>query len=151
MSTLKYAVCQQFKECLTSMRNYNPTFIKGTANTRTSAFKEHACTEMHKRAMTLYKKQQPSNICEYAPMAKALLTLSMDELTRARLKQKFDIAYLIAKIFKKMKHLCDLEERHEVDIGGSYRNDHACATFVKFIALDLQQRIFQMLSSLVFR
>ena len=38
-----------------------------------------------------------------------------------------------------MKHLCDLEERHGVDIGGSYRNDYAYATFVKFIALDLQQ------------
>ena len=61
----------------------------------------------------------------------------MDELTRARLKQKFDIAYLIAKekmSFKKMKLLCDLEERHE-------------ATFVKFIALDLQQQLKKDISS----
>lgn len=98
---------------------------------------------MHKHVMTLYKKQHFSNICEYAPIAKALLIQSMDKLTRASLKRKFDIAYLIAKekmSIKKIKLLCDLEEQHEVDIGGSYRNDHAYAMFVKFIALDLQQQ-----------
>ena len=92
---------------------------------------------MHKCAMALYKKQHSSNICEYAPIAKALLIPSMDELTRARLKQKFDIAYLIAKekmSFKKMKLLCELEERHEVEV-------IEMTTFVKFIALDLQQQL----------
>ena len=34
-----------------------------------------------------------------------------------------------------------------VDIGGSYKNDHACATFVKFIALDLQQQLKKDISS----
>ena len=53
-------------------------------------------------------------------------------------------------LFKKMKLLCDLEERHGVDIGGSYRNDHACATFVKFIALDLQQQLKKDISSVNF-
>ena len=79
------------------MRNYNPTFVEGTANTQTLAFKEHACTDMHKCAMALHKKQHSSNVCEYAPIAKALLMPLMDELTRARLKWKFDISYLIAK------------------------------------------------------
>ena len=49
-----------------------------------------------------------------------------------------------------MKLLCDLEERHGVDIGGSYRNDHACAMFVKFIALDLQQQLKKDISSAMF-
>ena len=34
-----------------------------------------------------------------------------------------------------------------MDIGGSYRNDRACATFVKFIALDLQQQLKKDISS----
>ena len=97
VSTLKCSVCKQFKDRLISMRNYNPAFVEGTANTRTSAFKEHACTEMHKRSMALYKQQHSSNVCEYAPIAKALMMPSMDDLTRARLKRKFDISYLIAK------------------------------------------------------
>ena len=48
VSTLKCSVCKQFKDCLISMQNYNPGFVEGTANTRMSAFKKHACTEMHK-------------------------------------------------------------------------------------------------------
>jgi len=46
------------------MRNYNPAYIDGTANTRASSFKEHASTEMHKHAMILYKKQHLSNVCD---------------------------------------------------------------------------------------
>ena len=60
MSKLKCSVCKQFKDRLISMHNYNPTFVEGTANTRTSAFKEHGCTKMHTCAMTLYKKHTPA-------------------------------------------------------------------------------------------
>ena len=144
VSKLKCSICGQFQERLISMRNYNSAFVEGTTNTHASSFKEHASTEMHKRAMILYKKEHSSNVCDYAPIARALLLPSMDELTSARLKRKFEIAYLIAKekmSFKKMKTLCDLEERHGVDIGGSYRNDHACATFVEFIGADLRHQL----------
>ena len=140
VSKLKCSVCGQFQEQLISMRNYNPAFVNGTVNTRASSFKEHAGTEMHKHVMILYKKQHSSNVCDYAPVA--LLIPSMDELTRTRMKRKFEIAYLITKEkmpFKKMKSLCDLEEQHSVDIRGSYRNGHACATFVEFIGTDLRQ------------
>jgi len=61
---------------------------------------------MHKHAMVLFKRQHSTNVC--SNIAKALLLPSMDESTRARLKQKFEIAYLIAKEkmpFKKMKSL----------------------------------------------
>ena len=61
---LKCSICAQFQEWLVSMRNYNPAYIDGTANTRASSFKEHASTEMHKHAMILYKKQHLSNVCD---------------------------------------------------------------------------------------
>ena len=91
-------------------------------NTRTSAFKEHAETEIHKRAMrmALYRKQHSTNSCDYGPVAKCLLLSSMDEVTRVKLKRKFEISYLIAKgnmAFKKMKPLCNIKEKHGVDIG----------------------------------
>ena len=110
VSKLKCSICDQFEERLISMWNYNSAFVEGTTNTHASSFKEHASTEMHKRAMILYKKEHSTNVCDYAPIARALLLPSMDELTRARLKRKFEIAYLIAKEkmpFKKMKTLCD--------------------------------------------
>ena len=40
------------------------------------------------------------------------------------MKKKFDIAYLVAReklAFRKMGALCDLEQRHGVDLGEGYR------------------------------
>ena len=112
--SLKCAVCSQFKEKLISMRNYCPAFIEGTTNVRTTAFKEHAATDMHAHSMVLFKKQHARDITEYSPIAAALLHLqTMDETTQARMKRKFDIAYMIAKenmSFTKMKAVCALEE-----------------------------------------
>ena len=68
----------------------------------------------------------------------------MDERSKQRTKWKFDISYVIAKeklAFTKMKALCSLEEGHGVDLGPGYRNDHACCTFIKYIACDLQQKL----------
>ena len=105
--SLKCAVHSQFKEKLSSMRNYRPAFIEGTTNVRTTAFKEHAATDMHAHSMVLFKKQHARDITEYSSIAAALLHLrTMDETTQARMKRKFDIAYMIAKenmSFTKMK------------------------------------------------
>ena len=51
---------------------------------------------------------------------------------------------MIAKekfVFTKMQSLCDLEEKHGVDLGPGYRNDHTCATFIDYIACDFQQQL----------
>ena len=84
--SLKYAVCSQFNNKLVSMRNYRPAFVERTTDVRTSSFKEHAATDMHACAMVLFKKQQSSTVCEYAPIVKALLQPSMDDRTRATVK-----------------------------------------------------------------
>ena len=65
--TLKCAVCSQFQAKLEGMRNYRSLFIDGSTNFRTFTFKEHAVTDMHLRAMSLYKKQQSSFVYDYAP------------------------------------------------------------------------------------
>ncbi len=62
-------------------------------NVRTTRFKEHAVTDMHAHAMGLLKKQHASRVCEYAPIAAALLQPLMDDATREQTKRKFDIAY----------------------------------------------------------
>ena len=69
VSTLRCSVCTQFQKQLESMRNFRPAFIDGTTNVRLSTVKDHAGTDMHARAMLLYKKQQSSNVCDYAPIA----------------------------------------------------------------------------------
>ena len=141
---LKCAVCTRFRTKLESMRNYNPAFIDGTSNVRTSTFKEHARTEIHNRAMCLFKKAQSNSVLDYAPIARALTNLPMDDRSKQQVKRKFEVSYVIAReklAFTKMKALCSLEERHGVDLGPGYRNDHACATFVEYISRDLQQKL----------
>ena len=75
VAILKCSVCFRFNDKLRSARNYNSAFVVGSTNLRASAFKEHAASDMHLRAMTLLKKSQGSAIVEYSPIAKMLSTL----------------------------------------------------------------------------
>ena len=43
--------------------------------------------------------------------------------------------------FKKMALLCELETRHEVDIGSGYKNDQAWAVFVSYIAREQRDQL----------
>ena len=144
IATLKCSVCFRFNSKLHSARNYNSAFIVGSTNLCASAFKEHAASDMHQRAMTLLKKSQGSAVVEYTPITKMLSTLDND--AERKLKWKFEIAYFLCKQnlpFTKMAPLCALEEKHGVDLGSGYKNDKACTTFVEYIAK--QQR--ELLSS----
>ena len=125
-------MCIQFADKIHSCRNFNPAFIEGSQNLCASSFKDYAATDMHKRAMILFRS---SNVAEYASIARALSTLDPD--TASKLKPKFEIAYLICKeglAFTKMSALCELEEKHGVDLGVGYKNNQACAVFVDYIA-----------------
>ena len=149
VSTLRCSVCTRFQKQLESMRNFRSAFIDGTTNVRISTVKDHAGTDMHARAMLLYKKQRSSNVCDYSPIARSVAQSSMDASTREKMKRKFDITYLMAKeklAFTKMAPICELEERHGVDLGAGYKNDRACATFTEFISRDLQITLSSELS-----
>ena len=66
----------------------------------------------------------------------------------AATKRKFDIAYMIAKeniAFSKMAALCELQERHGVDLGSGYKNEKACATFVDYISLEQRRMLVNSL------
>ena len=49
-----------------------------------------------------------------------------------------------------MPALCDLKERHGVDLGRDYRHDKACATFVKYIAASLREDLRTALNESLF-
>ena len=78
VSALRCSVCVKFEESIRSCRNFNPAFIHGSTNLRESSFKEHARTDMHARAMLLLRKEQASDVTEYAPIARALTTLNRE-------------------------------------------------------------------------
>ena len=48
--------------------------------------------------------------------------------------------------FAKMGPLCQLEERHGVDLGQGYKNELACATFIDYIAQEQRQGLAASLS-----
>ena len=112
VSTLRCFVCSQFKRQLESMRNFRSAIIDSTTYVRISTVKDHAGADMH--------------------------------VTRERTKRKFDITYMLVKeklAFTKMASVCQLEERHGVNLGAGYKNDQTCATFVKYIACDQQNTL----------
>ena len=90
--------------------------------------------------MILLRKEQSTDVREYAPIAKALYR--MDKVAEETVKRKFDVAYFIAKeglAFRKSKALCQLEERHGVALGEGYKNGLACSAFVEYIAQEMRE------------
>ena len=115
------------------MRNYNAVFVDGSSNLKTSSFRDHATTDMHKKAMALHRKRESNYSIQTTPIAKALHRL--DSAALATMKKKFDVAYFITKEglpFTKMAPLCQLEERQDVDLGTGYKNNQACDQFVDY-------------------
>ena len=77
----------------------------------------------------------------------------MDSEAEVKIKRKFDLAYVMAKeniAFAKMKPLCQLEERHGVDLGETDKTDMACSTFVDHIARDLRDNLSKTLQEAIF-
>ena len=78
---------------------------------------------------------------------------SINKATKAKLKRKFDVAYMIVKenlSFTKMS-ICELEERHGTDLGTGYKNDHSCATFVEFISREQLESLITTVVSSVYK
>lgn len=114
------------------MRNYRAAFVEGTTNNKLSAVKDHAVTEMHHRALLLLKTEHAVDLRECAPIAKSLCQPKMDEVTQLRIKRKFEIAYVRnCMAMTKMVPICDLEDRHGVHLGDTYRNNHGAASFIE--------------------
>lgn len=93
VTTLKCKVCQRFVDKSRGSRNFSAAFIDGSENLRTSSFKDHAKTDMHERAMVLLKKGKSQNIRDYS-LARSLYR--MDAEAEAKIKRKFDLAYVMA-------------------------------------------------------
>ena len=151
VSKIFCSICKRYEDRIKGSRNFNRAFIDGSANLRTSSFRDHAKSDMHERAMSLLKKEQSSSITEYSPLFRSFA--KMDPTAERRMKWKFDTAYMIAKegmAFSKMRSLCQLQDRHGSDLGFSYRNDHACAEFIRYIAQDLREQLEKFLNDAKF-
>ena len=152
---LKCKVCAQFAERIRGRRNFSEKWILGADSVRMSNLRDHARNDQHAHAMSLLNKQCAESLglglASYAPIAKALNTLSEDE--RERLKVKFDIAYFVAteKLpYTKYPKICELEARHGVKIGTSYRHENAGKDFMHYIAEAKRQDLVQKVTKAKF-
>ena len=97
VAKLKCTICTQFVDKIRGSKNFNPAFIDGSTNLRTSSFKDHAKSDMHERAMLQLKKEQSTDVRDYAPIAKSLYR--MDSSAEKKVMREFDIAYMMANTF----------------------------------------------------
>ena len=152
---LKCKVCTEFVDKIRGRKHFSNKWICGADSVSTSNVRDHSHNDQHSHAMSLLKKQRAEasglSLASYAPIAKAFNTLSEDE--RERLKVKFDIAYFIATeniAFTKYPKICDLEARHGVRLGSTYRNDIAGKDFVHYIAEAKRNDLLQNLAKAKF-
>ena len=77
------------------------------------------------------------------PVTIARCSLSLEESERSRLRNKFDMCYWMAKegiAFEKYPSLCELETKHEVDVGHAYKTAPSAQTFTHYIAEHQRQQ-----------
>ena len=85
-----------------------PLFLEGSTNLRTSSMRDHARSDMYRRAMALSRREQGqgSYATDQSPIVKALSR--MDASGKKIILGKFEISYTVVKeniAFVKMKTL----------------------------------------------
>ena len=122
---------------------------------KTTNVHDHAKSDQHGQAMNLQRKvlacSKGLGAAAYAPIAQALSTLSEGEQSKLRLK--FDIAFFVASEqlpFTKYPAICELEERHGVNLGAAYVNNNACKEFTHYIAESKRQALITTISNAPF-
>ena len=87
----------------------------------------------------------------YAPIARATEKIPVTE--SARLRHKFDIAYLIATeklSYLKYPNICELERKHGVDIGLSYTKGCSGRIFIHYIAESRRRELVDKIDKVKF-
>ena len=136
------------------LKNVSRAWIDGSSNHKTSNITDHASSEPHKAAMMYFRKDLAKSrnepVTSYSPIARCLLSPSMDPAVRERIKKKFDISFVLAKEhnpFLKYPAIHELEERHGVDLGATYNNRDSARNFVHYIAESQRRQLHVSLAS----
>eukprot|EP00731_Ephydatia_muelleri_P016438 Em0009g862a len=139
---LKCSVCAKFRIQIMSRRNFSDYWITGASSIRTSNIRDHAKSDQHLHAMSLFQRERfasngPSSSTAAAPIFVALTTLQDDE--RARLRKKMDVAYFVAK--EKMSFHPDTE--HYLYQSQELKNFTAATLYYTNHAADICERVVQ--------
>ena len=76
VTKLQCSVCKQFKDHISSHRNFSECWIVGADSIQTSNIQDHSSADQHVHTMSLLKKEHAkadnNPICSYASIARAL-------------------------------------------------------------------------------
>ena len=154
VSTLWCVICRKYEGRICRQKNFSKAWIDGSTNHKTSNVTDHARSEQHKSAMALFCKDQAKSkhepITTYSPIARSVLSMTINPAVREQIKRKFDISFILAKEhipFLKYPAIHDLEERHGVDLGTTYKNRVSARNFVHYIAESQRQHLYTTLGS----
>ena len=103
---------------------------------------------MHYRKDQAKSRNKP--VTSYSPIARSLMSSSVDPAMREQVKKKFDIGFVLAKEhipFLKYPAIHELEERHGVDLGATYKNRDSARNFIHYIAKSQRQQLRVSLAS----
>ena len=157
VSTLWCVVCRKYELKISGHKNFSKAWIGASTNHKTSNITDHATSDQHKSAMMHFRKDQAKSrnepITSYSPIARGLLSSSMDSAVRERVKKKFEISFVLAKEdlpFTKYPAIHALEEKHGVDLGQTYKNRDSARNFVHYIAEGQRRELHSSLSSCCF-
>ena len=154
VSMLWCVVCRQYQTRICRFKNFSRAWINGSSNHKTSNITDHVNSDPHKAAMMYFRKDQAKSrnepITSYSPIARSLLSSSIDPAVREQVKKKFDISFVLAKEhipFLKYPAIHELEERHGVDLGATYKNRDSARNFIHYIAESQRRQLRVSLAS----
>ena len=144
---LKCKVCSQFESVIKNRPKFSRAFIDGSTNFRLTNVVDHANSDTHKTALSLYNKQQgqlPSTASNSFQRNQPKLDFSLNPQQIEDLKRKFDISYFVVKEelpLSKYEKLIGLEKRHGVSHGMVYCNRTAATEFISFQANEVVTKL----------
>lgn len=108
----------------------------GCSNFRLESLRSHAGSAGHKRAEDCIRiAANPQE----AAIPRALRHLNEEAVSK--LEKLFDVAYFVAKLempFTTYPQLCQLEQKHGIELGQTYRTDKACKDFIMAISEEIK-------------
>ena len=132
-------VCQKYVHSVQSLRNFSRVWMTGSTNLKCSNVVDDATSNVHKVAMVKKKadcmKASGQSVVLSSPIGRSLANL--DDETRARVRHKFDVCYMMAKEslpYSTNPALLQLAAHHGVDLGCAYSTTDSAELFTSFIA-----------------
>jgi len=99
------------------MKNFHFAYIEGSSNVKCPIFKEHADSEMHKRAVCVQRKSQDTviMIINDVPIVQSLASFTMDKVALERTFKSLMLHILLLRkayvAFTNMKSICEQKKR----------------------------------------